>query len=62
MGSHQNSYLIDVTTGSFVKAHAAEGEPGTVIDPYRRAASYVDRILKGEKPGALPVQRPTKFR
>jgi putative ABC transport system substrate-binding protein len=31
------------------------------FDQYRRAASYVDRILRGEKPSDLPVQAPTRY-
>jgi putative ABC transport system substrate-binding protein len=32
-----------------------------LVDQYQRAAGYVDRILKGEKPAELPVQAPTRY-
>jgi putative ABC transport system substrate-binding protein len=32
-----------------------------LIDQYRQATAYIDRILKGEKPADLPVQAPTKY-
>jgi putative tryptophan/tyrosine transport system substrate-binding protein len=45
--------------------HAADGGlisyGPDIVDQSRQAASYVDRILKGEKPAELPVQAPTKY-
>jgi putative ABC transport system substrate-binding protein len=46
---------IFVTSGGLI-SYGADN-----IDPFRRAASYIDRILKGEKPADLPVQAPTKL-
>jgi putative ABC transport system substrate-binding protein len=48
-------YRYHVTSGGLICYGPDE------IEQYRQAAGYVDRILKGEKPGDLPVQAPTKY-
>ncbi len=49
------------TERSFVAAGGLISYGADYIDQYSQAASYVDRILKGEKPADLPVQVPTKY-
>jgi ABC-type uncharacterized transport system substrate-binding protein len=46
---------------NFVSAGGLISYGPDYVDQYRKAAHYVDRILKGEKPADLPVQAPTKY-
>jgi putative ABC transport system substrate-binding protein len=50
------SYIVANVPRGVLFAHAAN-----LVDLYRRSANYVDRILRGAKPGDLPIEQPTTF-
>ena len=58
-----NSQRVPVVSGwaDFAEAGALFTYGPRLRESYRRLAYYVDRILKGEKPGELPIERPTVF-
>jgi putative ABC transport system substrate-binding protein len=61
LAAAQNNVPAVYNLSTFVRDGGLLSYGPDVIDTFRRAAIYVDRILRGAKPGDLPVQFPTKF-
>jgi ABC-type uncharacterized transport system substrate-binding protein len=57
----KNRLPVMYTAREFVDAAGLMAYGPSVSDQFRRAAIYVDKILKGAKPGNLPIEQPTKF-
>jgi putative ABC transport system substrate-binding protein len=61
LAAARNNVPAVYTTSRFAKEGGLLSYGVDLADVFRRAATYVDRILRGEKPGDLPVQLPTRF-
>ena len=61
MAATRNNVPAVYTLSEFVKDGGLLSYGIDPVDTWLRAATYVDRILRGAKPGELPVQLPTKF-
>ena len=61
LAAARNNVPVVYTLSEFVRDGGLLSYGVDPVDPWRRAATYVDRILRGAKPAELPVQFPTKF-
>jgi len=59
--ANKNRFPAMYGSTEFVEVGGLVSYAANFPDLFRRAATYVDKILKGAKPGELPVQQPTKF-
>ena len=61
LAAARNNVPVVYTLSEFARDGGLLSYGPDLVNNFRRAASYVDRILRGEKPGELPVQLPTKY-
>jgi putative ABC transport system substrate-binding protein len=59
--AHTRRLPTSFNTRTYVQAGALMSYGANYSDQFRRAAEYVDKILRGAKPGEIPVEQPTKF-